>query len=287
MNGIRSLHRKTMYMKFLILCLLLFPAACSAGPGTAVTETAGYTATPYPTNSRGSTPARTPSPSATDQPSPTPTATPMPLLGTLSGRVIRNEPFDTLSMSTFSTFGTIKPGVAAGNLVLSDMIPSDGDPWKDTVAVRSTFSPKVGNTSVILFEAEANACFGFHYELYENTQAGEGYMGINLDGNNAELSLNIDKGVGGGNHFTQRSIPILYFRPGRWYLYSLLVEPGGIYNARIWERDRPDRPIFNSSFTLDPEWAKPGFTFVLTVWQGKIEVDEYQEVEPLSPASTP
>jgi hypothetical protein len=254
-----------------VLWFLLFSFGCSATPVATATSAPSITDTPISTN--------TPDPTATSQPSATPTATAVPLLISKNGRVIRSEHFDSMSTLSFSMYGTGVSDVADGHLILTDKIVSNGDPWSDGEAAgRSKFSPQAGNVSVFLFEAEKDTYFGYHFELYENTDAGEQYTGINLQGYASTPHLNFWKGKSGSSTL-QLSWPIDQFKYDTWYYYSLQVQPDGFITAQLWERDQPANVIFSRSVQLDSEWAKPGFTFVVTAYQGKMEIDEYQEVE--------
>jgi len=104
------------------------------------------------------------------------------------------------------------------------------------------------------------------------------YTGINLQQQGSGLQLNFWQGKA-GNQKIQLSLAVSKFKYDTWYYYSLQVQPDGTVTAQIWERDQPANMIFDSTVQLDPEWAKPGFTFVVTSYQGKMEIDEYQEIE--------
>ena len=207
---------------------------------------------------------------------PTGTSTP-PILK--AGHIVRSEHFDNLSTLSFSMFGVANYEIEDGLLILTDKIANNGDPWSDgDITGRSNFSPQAGNVSVFLFKVEENTFFGFHYELYDNTNEGVLYRGINLDGFESNVSLHIDKGYG-DNHTSQQSVLIPQLKGGIWYFYALQVQPGGYVTVQLREKDQPDRLIFNNNFQLDEGWTKPGFTFVIIVDQGKMEIDEYQELE--------
>lgn len=192
--------------------------------------------------------------------------------------MVRNEHFDDLSTLSFSvdTPGSVE--VEDGLLILTDPISTTGNPWADGhVALRSMFSPQVGHVSLFVFRVEPDTYFGYHYERYENI-AGHPYRGVNLDCCVPGLVLDIDQGNDNG-HPTQISMPVSAFQFGVWYVYALQAKVGGSFSAQIWERDAPNTLIFDRNFKLDEGWAKPGFTFIVAVDQGKMEVDEYQEVE--------
>jgi len=213
-------------------------------------------------------------PSATTMP-----PTPFSLPSAQAGRVVHSEHFNDLATLGFSVDSAGDMQIRDGLMILSDSFSKTGDPWADGhVAERSIFSPRVGDVSVFLFKAEKNTYFGFHYELYESTDGGGYYRGINLDCCLPGLTLDIDSGYG-SDHATRQAFPVDRFQPGTWYFYSLRIQPDGTFTAQLWERDRPDRVIFDLNHTLDPGWAKPGFTFIVAVEQGTMEVDEYQEVE--------
>jgi len=167
--------------------------------------------------------------------------------------------------------------VIDGHLVLTEKFSSQ--PTADGEAAgRSIFSPQPGNVSVFLFKAEENTFFGYHFEAYERTDAGEQYTGINLQQQGFGVNLNFWKGIS-GSQALELSLPITKFQYGTWYYYSLQAQPDGFITAQLWERDQPANMIFDRTVQLDPEWAKPGFTFVVTAYQGKMEIDEYQEIE--------
>jgi hypothetical protein len=202
----------------------------------------------------------------------------VPLLGSQPGRVVRSEHFDDLSTISFSVDSPGSMEVEDGLLILTDPISTTGNPWADGhVALRSIFSPQVEHVSLFVFRVEPNTYFGYHYELYENT-AGHPYRGVNLDCCMPGLVLNIDQGDDNG-HPTQTSMPVSAFQFGVWYVYALQAKVGGSFTAQIWERDTPNTLIFERSFQLDETWTIPGFTFIVAVDQGKMEVDEYQELE--------
>jgi hypothetical protein len=207
------------------------------------------------------------------------TATPIPLLFPTTGRVVRSEHFDSISTLSFSVETGSTVEVADGLLILTDPISTTGNPWADGhVALRSKFSPQVEHPSVFSFRVDKNTYFGFHYELYDNTSKGVFYRGINLDCCLPGVALDTDQGYG-ENHATQRSMPVNRFRPGVWYVYALRVRSAGRVTAQIWERDQPGTLIFDRSFQLDEGWSQSGFTFIVAVNQGRMEVDEYQELE--------
>jgi hypothetical protein len=255
-----------------MIWFLLFSFACSAAPNSTATSTAKPADTPTATH--------TPEPTATAQPTFTPTSTPAPtpMLIAKTGRVIRSEHFDSLSTLSFpSTGGVGGFDVIDGHLVLMEKFSSN--PTADGEAAgRSIFSPQPGSTSVFLFKAEENTYLGYHFELYENTASGQQYTGINLQQQGSGLQLNFWKGASGSQKL-QLSLPVSKFRYDTWYYYSLQVQPDGLVTAQLWERDQTTNVIFDRTIQLDPEWAKPGFTFVVTSYQGKMEIDEYQEID--------
>lgn len=262
-----------------ILSFLLFSFACNSSSSINATAVPSIIVTYVPSLTYTSTPTNIPVPTPTNTNLPTSTATPIPLLISNAGRIVRSEHFDNLSTLSFSfdTAGDME--LRDGLMILTDPMSITGDPWGDGhVAERSRFSPQVGNLSIFLFKADDNTYFGYHYELYESTDSGVLYRGINLDCCVPGLSLNIDKGYG-GNHANQSSTPVTQFKHGVWYFYALQVQLDGFVKAQLWERDQPNTLIFDHNFQLDEGWTKPGFTFIVAVDQGEMDVDEYQEVE--------
>src|SRR5215207_3885603 len=168
-----------------------------------------------------------------------------------------------------------------GHLVLiAKTSPKNINPWEDgDSAGRTIFSPRVGNVSVFLFRVEENTYFGFHFEIYESSVNGRQYKGINLQRLDNRLKLFFRVGTVDTNIRDIIAYPVYDFQFGTWYYYSLQVLPDGLVTARLWERDQPAKVIFDRTVQLDTNWAKPGFTFVITSVQGKMEVDEYQEIE--------
>lgn len=250
---------------------LLFSFACSTTPNMTATPTPNPTDTP-PAMS-------TPTPTATEQPtltpSSTPTPAPTPMLVSKTGRVIRSEHFDSLSTLSFGIYGVGGFEVVDGHLVLTEKFSSE--PTEDGEAAgRSIFSPQPGNVSVFLFKAEKGTYFGYHFELYSGTD----YTGINLQQQGAGLQLNFWKGPE-----LQLTLPVTKFQYNTWYYYSMQAQPDGTVTAQLWERDQPENVIFDHTVQLDPEWGKPGFTFVVTSYQGTMEIDEYQEIEPTDEAT--
>ncbi|MBC7878534.1 MAG: hypothetical protein H7Y59_15290 [Anaerolineales bacterium] len=211
----------------------------------------------------------------------TATAVPTSVLVNNQGHVVRSEHFDDLSTLSLA-MDTIAEdySIIDGRLVLiAEISPQNMSPWEDgDSAGRTIFSPGVGNVSVFLFRVEENTYFGFHFEIYETTANSFQYKGINLQRLDNKLKLFFRVGEDG----TTRDIityPVDDFQFGTWFYYSLQVLPDGLVTARLWERDQPAKMIFDQTVQLDTNWAKPGFTFVVTSVQGKMEVDEYQEIE--------
>lgn len=263
---------------FFILCSLLFFSACSSAPIITATDLPISTYVPSYTSTPTKAIPPTLTPTLTTTPMPTSTPTSIPLLISKAGRVVRSVQFDSLSTLNFSVDTAGNYEVKDGLLILTDPISTTGNPWGDGhVALRSIFSPQVGHVSLFVFRVEPNTYFGYHYELYENT-AGHPYRGVNLDCCLPGLVLNIDQGNDSG-HPTQTSMPVSAFQFGVWYVYALQAKEDGSFTAQIWERDTPNTLIFDRSFQLDETWIVPGFTFIVAVDQGKMEIDEYQELE--------
>lgn len=246
-------------------------------PFPTLTPTLLFVATPTPAPATARTMLL---PSATLTPSPTP-------LLVDAGDVVRSESFDDLSNVDFSLYGVGKAEIVDGKLILSDKFSPGGRPWEDgESAGRSNFSPLAGHTSTFLFKAEDRTYFGFHFELYGPSSSGEFYKGINLQASQGGLYLNFFDGLSAHLGPPHISWPVIRFRYGVWYYYSLRVDPDGLITAQIREKDNPDNIIFDKTVVLNPEWAAPGFTFVTTAYQGSLVLDEYQETEPKRDPST-
>jgi hypothetical protein len=211
----------------------------------------------------------------------TATAVPTSVLINHQGHVVRSEHFDDLSKLSLAMDTVAEDySIVDGRLVLkAEISPENISPWEDgDSAGRTKFSPGVGNVSVFLFRVEENTYFGFHFEIYEPTANSSQYKGINLQRLDNRLKLYFRAGEDGAIR-DMITYPVDDFQFGTWYYYSLQVQPDGLVTARLWERDQPAKIIFDQTVQLDADWAKPGFTFVVTSVQGKMEVDEYQEIE--------
>jgi len=262
-----------------VLLFILTVFACSS-PASLPPATPTYSqASLTPVISHTPTPTFTAT--ATRQPTFTATTVPTSALANHQGRVIRSEHFDDPSDFSLAMDAVAEEySITDGRLVLvAKVSPKNVSPWEDgDSAGRTTFSPGVGNVSVFLFQVEENTYFGFHFEIYETTDTGFQYHGINLQRLDNRLKLYFRVGQDG----VTRDIltyPVYEFQFGTWYYYSLQVLPDGLVTARLWERDQPAKVIFDQTVQVDSSWAKPGFTFVVTSVQGKMEVDEYQEIE--------
>jgi hypothetical protein len=258
------------------LLVLISALILSVIPPLNPTPTA--TTTPSPTTT---VPTITPTVTYTTTPTLTVTPAPTSMLNSQAGHVIRSEHFNNMSNLSFSMYGVGTSELIDGHLVLTESFSSN--PTTDGEAAgRSNFSPQPGDVSIFLFKTEKNTYFGYHYELYENTDTGQQYTGINLQQQGYGLNLNFWKG-NSGNQTLLLSYPVTQFQYETWYYYSLQVKPDGSVVAKIWERDQPTNVILDQTVQLDPAWAKPEFTFVVTVYQGKMEIDEYQEVALTTP----
>jgi len=275
------MHKRNILTIFSGLLLIVITFACSA-PAALPSATPPASATP------SSSPTLTPTYTATAtlQPTLTPTATPTSMLIANAGHVVRSVHFDDpseLGLVMDMDKDAEQYSITDSHFVLiAKNSPANVYPWETWEdggsGGRTKFSPQVGHVSVFLFRVEENTYFGYHFEVYESTADGVQYKGINLQRLDNTLTLYFRVGNDAGTR-DMLAYPVHDFQYGAWYYYSLQVQPDGLVTAKLWERDQPDKVIFEQTVQLDAEWAKPGFTFVVTSVQGKMEVDEYQEVE--------
>ncbi len=236
-----------------------------------------------PTTTATLTPSQAPTPTITLTPSSTstkfPTQTPYGQNLLPIKRIVRRATFDEFDdvPKYFSIYG--KYSIATNVISLQEPLVS-GDPWKDGEAGLVYTPIKFGYGYTLLFRIKEGTNFAISFDSIGTPFGSSGYRAFIFGGGQSWLLYT------GAN--LNLSIPLRALRsnPDKWYCLFMRFGLQGVIEARFWEKESPER-MEKFQTEIPKDWAVKLLNYHVSIGEGVIEVDEFQEVEMLSDEPLP
>jgi hypothetical protein len=272
----------------LILCISLFAISACDARDVSPKPSATFTSTPIlPTATNTPTATLTPTPSQTPLPSATPTCPPRPdsqtTLNTVQEETTALIPgarvtwYDDFKCQDLS-YGWVEGSpsnpsmkIDVFNSVVTLYAQKVENIWDGITRTSVSLGDNKGFLILFRYQVKTTANLFFHTGTWQAPDYKRwGFSTTNVP-------TNVFWQGWQGTNWLSSYIPRRVLRPDEWYYLFVRMGKSGRVIMRVWEKDDPTNHA-DFQKRMSSNWIGQHWQFIVQVYEGTVEIDEYQEI---------